>query len=862
MSEKALVIVESPTKARTIRRFLPKSYTVEASIGHVRDLPQSASDIPKDYKSEPWARLGIDVDNDFKPLYIIPRGKKKILSELKKKMKESDIVLLATDEDREGESISWHLVQELRPKIPVKRMVFHEITKTAIEHALENERDIDMNLVNAQETRRILDRLYGYTLSPLIWKKVAYGLSAGRVQSPGLRLVVEKERERMRFVRSVYWDLKALLRKDGQDDPERGFEALLETLDGRRVAGGKDFDPETGKVLPKKDVVVLDEEGARKLEEELGKAEWRVAEVQEKSSRSRPAPPFITSTLQQEGNRKLRMGARETMRTAQRLYEQGFITYMRTDSPTLSNEGVGGAREAVHKLYGEEYLSESPRQYATKAKSAQEAHEAIRPAGAHFFHPDDTGLEGREKQLYTLSWKRTLASQMAEAKKVTTTAKIRAGRAIFSASGTRIVFPGFIRVYVEGKDDPDAALDDKETFLPRLEEDDVLDLHELSSQYHETKPPARFTEATLVRTLENLGIGRPSTYASIINTLFERDYVRRQGNALVPTFTGFAVIQLLEDHFHYLIEYDFTSEMENSLDEIAVGKIDRVEYLRSFYLGPEGLLERVEHREKNIDPDEARTIRLPHIDVVEGIKVGKYGPYIIHFDEEQNEIHASIPEEYAPSELTEEDVQEIIELQKRGPEPLGKDPETGENIYCLTGRYGPYYQRGERTEDGPKPKRAALPKGMKAKEATLEDALRQLSLPRTLGIHPETGKEIQANRGRFGPYVVHDGDFRSLKKDDDLFSITLDRALELLAEPKKGRGGRRVLRDFGKDDQLGKKLAIFDGKYGPYIKLGTKNIRLPDDKREKETIEKLSQEEVREIVQAASAGGKGKKSGS
>jgi DNA topoisomerase I len=856
MTEKALVIVESPTKARTIRRFLPKSYTVEASIGHIRDLPQSAADIPKELKSEDWARLGIDVENDFKPLYIIPKGKKKILSDLKKKMKESDLVLLATDEDREGESISWHLVQELKPKVPVKRMVFHEITKTAIEHALENERDIDINLVNAQETRRILDRLYGYTLSPLIWKKIAYGLSAGRVQSPGLRLIVEKERERIRFVKSVYWGLKAALKRGEEKSQEKSFEAILESVDGSRIAGGKDFDPKTGKTVENKQLLVIDEATAKELEKELEELPWTVEQVSEKPVKNRPAPPFITSTLQQEGNRKLRMSARETMRTAQRLYEQGFITYMRTDSPALSEEGISGARKAVEELFGREYLYEEARQYSSKTKSAQEAHEAIRPAGEKFVHPDEAKLEGREKSLYGLIWKRTLASQMAEARKVTTTAKIRAGRAVFSASGTRIEFPGFIRVYVEGKDDPEAALDDKETFLPAMEEGDELSLLDLEGQYHETKPPARYTEASIVRTLESLGIGRPSTYASIINTLFDRGYVRKQGNALVPTFTGFAVIQLLEDHFHYLIEYSFTSDMEDSLDSVAVGDIDRLEYLRSFFLGSDGLKRRVDNREKNIKADEARTIRLPHIDVVEGIKVGKYGPYIIYHDEEENEIHASIPEEYAPADLSEEELKEIIELQKRGPEPLGQDPETGENIYCLTGRYGPYYQRGDVVEGGPKPKRAALEKGMKAREASLEDALRQLSLPRSLGVHPETGKEVLVNRGRFGPYIVHDGDFRSLRKNDDLFEIELDRALEILSEPKRGRGGSRVLRDFGKDEKLGKKLAIYDGKYGPYIKLGTKNIRLPDEKREEAAIEKLSVEEVREIVHAADVRGK------
>ncbi|MFO7731941.1 MAG: type I DNA topoisomerase [Spirochaetia bacterium] len=856
MEHTALVIVESPTKARTIRRYLPKNYIVEASIGHVRDLPQSASDIPKDLKKTGWARLGIDVENGFKPLYIVPRGKGKIIRELKKKLKEVDQLLLATDEDREGESISWHLVKVLNPKVPVKRMVFHEITKTAIQKALENERDIDTNLVNAQETRRILDRLYGYTLSPLIWKKIAYGLSAGRVQSPGLRLIVERERERIRFKKSVYWDLKAQLKKQGTGgtatengaEADSSFEAALESVDGKRVAGGKDFDPETGKILPKKDVIVLDEQSVAALKAEVEASEWKVVSLTEKKSKNRPAPPFITSTLQQEGNRKLRLSARETMRTAQRLYEQGFITYMRTDSPALSQEGVNGAIQAVRQLYGEEYLAEQPRQYSTKSKSAQEAHEAIRPSGEVFKHPDETGLSGKEQALYALIWKRTLASQMAEARKVSNTVKISAGRTICSATGTRIEFPGFIRVYVEGKDDPEAALDDKESFLPPLEEGETVDLLELQQLYHETKAPARYTEATLVRTLENMAIGRPSTYASIINTLFEREYVRKQGSALLPTFTGFAVIQLLENHFHYLIEYGFTSAMEAALDDIAVGKVDRQEYLESFYTGKDGLQKKVEKREKEISPDETRTIKLPHINIVDGIKVGKYGPYIVYKDDENGPIHASIPEDIAPADLTEEEVREIIEIQRNGPEPLGHDPETGQAIYCLTGRYGPYYQLGEVTEENPKPKRAALNKGLKPSEANLEDALKQLSLPRVLGTHPETGKEVAANRGRFGPFVVHDGEFRSIKSEEELFSITLDEALELLATPKKGRGNSRVLRDFGKDEVLGKKLAIYNGKYGPYIKAGTKNVSLPEEKREQEEIDKLSVEEVRKIV--------------
>jgi len=847
MKQTALVIVESPTKARTIKRFLPKDYVVEASIGHIRDLPQSASDVPKDLKKESWARLGIDVENDFKPLYIIPHGKSKIIRELKKKIKDVDMVLLATDEDREGESISWHLVQVLQPKVPVKRMVFHEITKTAIQNALKNERDIDLDVVNAQETRRILDRLYGYTLSPLIWKKVAYGLSAGRVQSPGLRLIIERERERIRFRKSIYWDMKASLRKQS-DSEERLFEAMLETVDGVKVADGKDFNPDTGELKGKKKVLVLDEQQARQLADEICDAEWKVESITEKKTRNRPAPPFITSTLQQEGNRKLRLSARETMRTAQRLYEQGFITYMRTDSPALSSEGLNGAINAVRALYGEKFLAESPRRYSSKSSSAQEAHEAIRPAGEVFKHPDETGLQGREKALYSLIWKRTLASQMAEAQKVSTTAKISAGRAGFTATGTRIAFAGFIRVYVEGKDDPEAALDDKETFLPPLEEGETLKPVKLDPLYHETKPPARYTEATLVKTLENMAIGRPSTYATIINTLFERQYVRKQGNALVPTFTGFAVVQLLETHFHYLIQYDFTSDMESALDEIAVGKIDRTEYLRDFYLGDHGLEKKVEERAKLISPEESRTIKLPHITVVDGIKVGKYGPYVVYRNGEDGPVHASIPEDIAPADLTEEEVRQIIEIQKNGPEPLGTDPETRKAVYCLTGRYGPYYQLGEVTEDTPKPKRAALPKGMKPADASLDDALKQLSLPRTVGVHPESGKEIVAGKGRFGPFVVHDGDFRSLKSEDQLFSITLDEALEIFAQPKKGRANSQVLRDFGRDEVLGKKLAVYSGRYGPYIKAGTKNVALPKEKKEQEAIDKLTVEEVREIV--------------
>ena len=835
MSAKKLVIVESPTKARTIRRFLGPEYHVEASIGHVRDLPQRAADIPKKLKDQEWARLGIDVDHDFEPLYITPKDKAKIVRDLKEKLKQADELLLATDEDREGESISWHLVELLKPQVPVRRMVFHEITRTAIEHALAHERDIDMNLVNAQETRRILDRLYGYTLSPLIWKKIAYGLSAGRVQSPGLRLIVERERERIAFRKAVYWDLRATLRRP-QDGESQRFEARLESVGGARVATGRDFDAITGTLLADRDVVLLDEDAARGLADRIRTGSWTVASVTEKQFTSRPAAPFITSSLQQEGNRKLRLSARETMRTAQRLYEQGFITYMRTDSPVLSQEGLDGARRAVVELFGEEYLS--PRQFTASAPDAQEAHEAIRPAGERFVHPDETGLDGREKALYELIWKRTLASQMAEAQKSSVTAKIEAGEATFSATGTRIIFPGYIRVYVEGKDDPEAALDDKETFLPQLSVSTDLALMELNSLFHETKPPARYTEASLVQRLEKEGIGRPSTYASIITVLFERGYVRKQGNALVPTYTGFAVMQLLEENFHYLIEYSFTSEMEEALDQISYGERDRIDYLRSFYVGESGLKSKVERQESTMDPEVCRTLKLPQLRSVPNVKIGKFGPYIVD-RENGNEVHASIPEEIAPADLTEEDVAHILAIQRDGPEPIGTHPETGEPIYSLVGRYGPYLQLGDKSEEHPKPRRAAIPKEINPREIPLDEALRLLSLPRTLGLHPQTGKPVSSNIGRFGPFVVHEGDFRSLKGDDDVYTVSLERALEILAQPKQGRSQSRVIKDLGTDQKSGKKVAVHDGRYGPYIKFGTKNVTIPESRRTPQQIEEL-----------------------
>ncbi|MCO4755686.1 MAG: type I DNA topoisomerase [Bacteriovoracaceae bacterium] len=844
--EKYLVIVESPTKAKTIRKFLPKNYIVEASMGHIRDLPQSATDIPKALKKEDWAKLGVNVEEDFAPLYVVPKGKSKIVRELKKKMKECDAIYLATDEDREGESISWHLLELLKPKIPVKRMVFHEITKAAIFKALEETREVDEKLVRAQEARRILDRLYGYTLSPLIWKKIAYGLSAGRVQSTGLRFIIERERERRKFVKSSYWDLKAEVAKSDA----RAFEAKLSTVDGMRVASGKDFDSDTGK-LARQDVKHIQMDEAKALAEKLADKEWKVLSVEERESTTRPTQPFITSSLQMEGVRKLGLSAKNTMRIAQRLYEEGLITYMRTDSPNLSKEAVSGARASVEKLYGKEFLSDKPRQYAAKSKGAQEAHEAIRPAGSDFTHPDEINFDGKEKALYELIWKRTLASQMKEATKSNMTVKISADGCEFTANGSRITFPGFLRVYVEGSDDPEKALDDKEVVLPKLAVGDILNPAKVDALGHETKPPARFTEASLVQRLEKEGVGRPSTYASIIGTIQDRGYVRKEGSALVPSFTGMAVVQLLENYFSKFVDYGFTSDMEQKLDGIAVGDVEFLDYMKKFYLGKQGLRESVEKQDKKIKPDESRTVLLEGQNGKVEIKVGRYGPYVISHGEGSAEIHASIPEEIAPADLKTEDVDELIELSKRGPEPIGTDPKTGESVFCLVGRYGPYFQLGEKTEENPKPKRASMPKGMTPKDADIETALKLLELPRELGEHPETGKVIKANAGRFGPYVVHDGDFRSLKKEDDLYKIDLARALEILAEEKKSRRGATVIKDFGRIEKLKKKVAINDGKYGLYIKAGTKNISLPDDMKDAEKAKNLTEEQVIKIVKEA-----------
>ncbi|MBE9099128.1 type I DNA topoisomerase [Vacuolonema iberomarrocanum] len=822
-----LVIVESPTKAKTIRNYLPSDYRVEASMGHVRDLPQSASDIPQKVKGEDWARIGVNVDADFEPLYIVPQDKKKVVKALKDALKSADELVLATDEDREGESISWHLLQVLKPKMPIKRMVFHEITEDAIRDAIANCREVDERLVRAQETRRILDRLVGYTLSPLLWKKIAFGLSAGRVQSVSVRLLVRRERERRAFRRGNYWDLKATLSHD-----KTPFEAKLTALGGTRIATGSDFDETTGRIAEGRNVLLLDEAQAIALQERLQTSQWAVSNLEERPSTRKPSPPFTTSTLQQESNRKLRLSARDTMRTAQSLYEQGYITYMRTDSVHLSQQAIAAARSCVEQKYGTDYLSPQTRQYTTKSKGAQEAHEAIRPAGTTFRTPQETGLSGRELNLYDLIWKRTVATQMAEARQTHITVHITVEDAEFRASGKRIDFPGFFRAYVEGSDDPDAALESQEVALPALRVNDHPECQDLEAISHETQPPARYTEASLVKTLESEGIGRPSTYASIIGTIQDRGYAQMVNNSLIPTFTAFAVTELLEKHFPDLVDPGFTARMEHTLDEISMGEVEWLPYLQEFYRGDEGLDTQVKQQEDQIDPSEARSISLEGLDVK--VRIGRYGAYL-ETEEDGELVKATIPQDLTPSDLDPEQVEVLLRQKTEGPDKVGLHPDTGEPIYMRIGPYGPYVQLGDESEANPKPKRTSLPKGKKPEDVDLQMAVGLLSLPRTLGVHPENGAKIQANLGRFGPYVVHakgpEGkpDYRSIKGDDDVLTVTLERALELLAEPK-GRRGRAStpIRELGAHPDDGEPVNLYKGPYGVYIKHGKVNAPLPE----------------------------------
>jgi DNA topoisomerase I len=849
-----LVIVESPTKARTIRNYLPSDYKVEASMGHVRDLPQSATEIPAAVKGEKWAQLGVNVDADFEPVYVVPKDKKKIVTQLKDALKDADELILATDEDREGESISWHLYQLLKPKVPTKRMVFHEITQDAIKKALKNCRNIDEQLVRAQETRRILDRLVGYTLSPLLWKKIAWGLSAGRVQSVAVRLLVTKERQRRAFHEGTYWDLKASLEKD-----KTPFAAQLVTLGGTKIASGGDFDPATGQIVQGRNVLLLNEEQALALKERLTGKTWSVTDIEERPVTRKPAPPFTTSTLQQESNRKLRLSARDTMRIAQNLYEQGYITYMRTDSVHLSDQAIAAARSCVEKLYGQQYLSPQPRQYTTKSKGAQEAHEAIRPAGSTFRTPQETGLGGRELAVYDLIWKRTVACQMADSRQTQISVQLQVEDAGFRSSGKRIEFPGYLRAYVEGSDDPEAALEDQEVILPSLKVGDRPNCTELEAVGHETQPPARYTEATLVKTLESEGIGRPSTYASIIGTIIDKGYAQLVNNALIPTFTAFAVTDLLEKHFPDIVDPSFTSKMEQTLDDIATGEAKWLPYLQEFYLGDKGLETLVKEQESQIDASKARTVELENL--AAKVRIGKYGPYI-EVENGEGVVTASIPKDLTPADLDPKQVEVLLRQKTTGPDQVGRHPETGEPIYVKIGAYGPYVQLGDKSEENPKPKQASLPKGVTPENVTLEMAVGLLALPRTLGTHPVTGSKIQASLGRFGPYIVHDQgkegkDYRSLKAGDTVLTVTLERALELLSEPKKGRSStnsksKAALRELGTHPEDDDPVNIYDGPYGPYIKHGKTNARIPEG----QSVEDITLAMALELLAAKAGTGK------
>ena len=842
-----LVIVESPTKARTIKSFLPKDFLVVASMGHVRDLPNGASEIPAAFKKEKWSRIGVNTAEGFEPLYVVPKDKKKIVRELKSALKGASQLLLATDEDREGESISWHLLELLKPNIPTKRMVFHEITKQAISKALSSPRDLDMELVQAQETRRILDRLVGYTLSPLLWKKVSWGLSAGRVQSVSVRLLVKRERERRAFKRGTYWDIKASLEKGNSL-----FDARLINLSNKKVASGSDFDEKTGGLKKGSQAILLSEKEARTVAENITKAKWKVQEIEKKPTSRKPVPPFTTSTLQQESNRKLRLSARETMRSAQGLYERGFITYMRTDSVHLSQQAITAARDCVTGKYGSEYLSDAPRQFTAKSRNAQEAHEAIRPAGEVFKTPSETGLSGRDLALYDLIWKRTIASQMAEARLTMLSVDIKVEDAVFRATGKNIDFPGFFRAYVEGSDDPEAALEGQEILLPVLASGDQINPSKVEPVGHETKPPARYSEASLVKMLEKEGIGRPSTYASIIGTIVDRGYALLSANSLSPTFTAFAVTALLEEHFPDLVDTTFTARMEASLDEISSGNISWLPYLEKFFKGNNGLQAQVEKREGDIDGKSFRQIDLKGLPCI--VRIGSNGAWLegkrINEEGEEVEAKGNLPIDITPGDLDSKKVAQIL----NGPSDLGIDPDSGEKVYLRFGQYGPYVQLGDSISEKEKPRRSSLPKDIKTEELSLDHALKLLSLPRLLGNHPKGGT-VEAHTGQFGPYVKWDKgkgekpDNRSLKKEDDVYKIELSRALELLSMPKRGRGGRTALKDLGIPKNSKENIQIYDGPYGLYVKQGKINASLPEGKK----ADEITLEEAVKLLEAKSS---------
>ena len=870
-----LVIVESPAKAKKIASYLGRNFVVESSRGHIRDLPRKAAEVPAKYKGESWSNLGVNVDNGFEPIYIVTPDKKATVTELKEALKTVDELYLATDGDREGEAIAWHLLEALKPKVPVSRMVFHEITESAIRAAAENTRPLDQDLVDAQETRRILDRLYGYEVSPVLWKKITRGLSAGRVQSVATRIVVDRERERMKFIPASYWDISAKLDAGAEAEP-RNFGARLVQIDGSRLATGRDFGPD-GEL--KNSSLVLAEADARRLADALTGQPMAVASVEEKPYTRRPYPPFMTSTLQQEAGRKLRFGSDRTMRVAQRLYENGYITYMRTDSTTLSETAIAAARAQARELYGDAYVSPQPRQYTRKVKNAQEAHEAIRPAGEVFRTPGQVAgeLETDEFRLYELIWQRTVASQMADARGTTMSVRIvgtaQSGEeCTFAASGRTITFPGFLRAYVETVDtEAGGEADDAERRLPQLVKDQPLTATELNPDGHTTSPPPRYTEPSLVKALEDLGIGRPSTYASIINTIQDRGYVWKKGSALVPSWIAFSVVGLLEQHFGRLVDYDFTAAMEDELDRIAAGEQQRTTWLSGFYfggdIGPEGSVGRDGGLKKlvgsGVDTIDAREINSIPLFADEQkraivVRVGRYGPYLERDgdgpDGAANPQRANLPEDLPPDELTLDIAEKLFATPVEG-RSLGTDPVTGHEIVAKEGRFGPYVtevlpepEDAKAAKKAPKPRTGSLFKTMSIESVSLEDALKLLSLPRVVGKDPTSGEEITAQNGRYGPYLKKGTDSRSLANEDDIFTVTIDDALKLYAEPK--RRGRQAaasappLKEMGNDPVSGKPMVVKDGRFGPYVTDGEFNASL----RKSDSVETLTDERAAELL--------------
>jgi DNA topoisomerase-1 len=881
-----LVIVESPAKAKKIASYLGRNFTVESSRGHIRDLPRGAADVPAKYKGKSWARLGVDVDNNFEPLYIVTPDKKSTVSDLKAKLADADELYLATDGDREGEAIAWHLLQALKPKVPVRRMVFNEITEPAIRAAAENTRELDNDLVDAQETRRILDRLYGYEVSPVLWKKVMPKLSAGRVQSVATRIVVRRERERMAFVSADYWDIAATM-DAGADAGPRTFGAKLAAVDGTRLATGRDFTPQ-GRLKEDADVRLLDETECRRIAAGLDGVTFTVSSVDSKPYTRRPYAPFMTSTLQQEAGRKLRFSSERTMRTAQRLYENGYITYMRTDSTTLSETAVTAARTQAGELYGSEYVHKTPRTYEKKSKNAQEAHEAVRPAGEVFRTPGEVAdeLDSDGFRLYELIWQRTIASQMADARGTTMSVRLTGiatggEECVFTASGRTITFAGFLKAYVESVDsETGGEADDAERRLPDLRQDQTLAATELTPDGHSTNPPARYTEPSLVKTLEELGIGRPSTYASIIKTIQDRGYVWKKGSALVPSWVAFSVVGLLEQHFERLVDYDFTAAMENELDRIAAGDEERTDWLSRFYFGGElgesdsigrlgGLKKLVGSGVEDIDAREVNSIPLFTDETGRQVvvRVGRYGPYLERpaADGSENPQRANVPEGTPPDEMTLEIAEKLFATPLEG-RSLGTDPVSGHEIVAKDGRFGPYVtevlpepQEGEKAQPQksgtksksaakkPKQRTSSLLKSMSLSTITLQEALKLLSLPRVVGTDPDTGEEITAQNGRYGPYLKRGTDSRSLPDEESLFTITVEGAQKLYAEPK--RRGRQAapkpaLKELGTDPESGNAMIVRDGRFGPYVTDGEYNASL----RTGDTVEGITDERAAELL--------------